>query len=113
MKDSTADQQIFRFMLDCIADVERFAAKETPDTFGDQDAAMFACIKKIEMLGEAAIKLSHYIKNHHPEIDWSGWIELRNMLVHEYFGVDDILVWQVIEKDMPVLKKQLTGLIVS
>jgi uncharacterized protein with HEPN domain len=44
-----------------------------------------------------------------PDIPWRQIIGLRHILVHEYFGIDDVLVWQVLEKDLPFLKENITS----
>ena len=64
----------------------------------------FASIKQIEIIGEAANSINPETKALFAEIQWGQIIGMRHILVHEYFGVDDNLVWQVITQDIPNLK---------
>lgn len=107
MNGSQADRQLLLFILDMIADVERYTADDTAETFSEKDETLFACIKKMEMIGEGMIKLTIRLKKAHKEIPWHLWIEARNTLVHEYFGSDDMLLWQIINNDLPKLREQV------
>lgn len=67
----------------------------------------FATIKQMEIIGEASNHLSQAIKEEFSTIAWSQIIGLRNVFVHEYFGVDTNLVWEIIKKDLPELKSKI------
>ena len=71
----------------------------------------YACIKQIEIIGKATNHLSAEIKLNYPEISWSEIIAMRHILVHEYFGVDLQLIWQVISEDLPKLRVQTQQII--
>ena len=62
-------------------------------------------IHHLQILGEAAAKTSDDFKNKHPEIPWSKIIGMRNILVHDYFGIDIDIVWSVVEKELPPLEQ--------
>jgi len=62
-----------------------------------------ATIREFEIIGEAVSNLSIEIKNQHTEIEWQDIKDFRNILIHEYFGVDLELVWGVIINDLPKL----------
>lgn len=64
-----------------------------------------ASIRRIEIIGEAANKISSDFKNKHKEIPWRDIIGMRNVLIHEYFDIDENEVWKTIKKDLPQLKK--------
>lgn len=67
----------------------------------------FASIKQIEIIGEAAKKVTKETRNYYPGIEWRQIAGLRNILVHEYFEVDSDLIWQIIKTDIPDLKLKL------
>ena len=67
--------------------------------------ARFASIKQLEIIGEAANHLSGEIIEKYPDVEWKEIIALRNILIHEYFGVDAKIVWDIISEDLPSLKK--------
>lgn len=64
----------------------------------------FASIKQIEIIGEAANCITQETKALFTDIEWNQIVGMRHILIHEYFGVDQNLVWQVIIDDIPKLK---------
>lgn len=68
----------------------------------------FASIKQIEIIGEAANQVTNETKDKFSEIEWKQITGLRNILVHEYFGVDNSLIWQIVITDIPTLKERIT-----
>lgn len=67
----------------------------------------FASIKQIEIIGEAANQITVETKDKFSEIEWKQIVGLRNILVHEYFGVDNSLIWQIVITDIPLLKERI------
>jgi uncharacterized protein with HEPN domain len=63
----------------------------------------FASVKQIEIIGEAANYISEETKNKFSDIQWQQITGLRHVLVHEYFGIDSKLIWQIIVDDIPAL----------
>ncbi|HMI64886.1 MAG TPA: DUF86 domain-containing protein [Cyclobacteriaceae bacterium] len=74
--------------------------------FLDNSEKRFATIKQIEIVGEACNRMSKGFRDKHPEIKWKEINGFRNISIHEYFGVDKQIVWQIAQDDLPVLKKQ-------
>lgn len=70
-------------------------------------------IRRIEIIGEAAKKIPDDFRKKHPDIPWRNIAGMRDIIVHEYFGIDLKLVWTVAKRDLPRLKKQLTGIQLS
>jgi len=64
-----------------------------------------AVIREFEVIGEAVSKLPQKVKNRYANINWQDIKDFRNILIHEYFGVDLEIVWKVIKKDLPELLK--------
>ena len=65
-------------------------------------------IHHIQVIGEAASKLTASFRKNHGDIPWLQIIKMRHVLVHDYFGIDLAEVWTAAERDLPVLKKQMT-----
>jgi len=65
--------------------------------------ALFASVKQLEIIGEAANNVTEPFKEIYSEIEWCKIIGLRNLLVHEYFGIDEEIIWGIIKKDIPKL----------
>jgi uncharacterized protein with HEPN domain len=66
----------------------------------------FATVKQIEIIGEACNHISIGLKQVHPEIEWKPISGFRNISIHEYFGVNFHIVWEIAQNDLPVLKEQ-------
>lgn len=62
-----------------------------------------AVIREFEIIGEAVGKLPEELKRRRPEVDWQDIKDFRNLLTHEYFGVDLEIVWKIIQDDLPGL----------
>lgn len=107
MKDKSGDKQRLQHILDAISEIENYIAGVDQAGFLNNSMMRFATIKQIEIIGEAANIISDFTKHHFTEIEWQKIIGMRHVLVHEYFGVDIFLVWQVIIKDLPVLKDRI------
>ncbi len=60
-------------------------------------------IREFEIIGEAVGKLPERVKQQRPEVPWQDVKDFRNILVHEYFGIDLEIVWQVVNLELPVL----------
>lgn len=71
----------------------------------------FACIKQLEIVGEACNHVDSVTMDEFPDVEWRKIIGLRNLLIHEYFGIDVLLVWDIIQHDLPELKRQLSRIL--
>ena len=80
------------------------------DDFSNNEMMLAAVVRELEIIGEAAGKLSKNFKSEHPEIPWADIVGMRNRLIHEYFGVDVKLVWQTSQKNVPELKEKLLAI---
>lgn len=70
-----------------------------------------AAVRSLSIIGEAAKKVPTGIKSSHPEIPWIRMAGMRDKLVHDYFGVDYEIVWDVIDNELPGLEKILAQLL--
>jgi uncharacterized protein with HEPN domain len=107
MKD---DAVYLRHILDAVAKVEHYTAGGRDAFFADpmiQDAVL----RNLEIIGEAVRNLSPAIRRHHPEVPWRSITALRNVLIHEYFGVDLEIVWRLVTRRLPTLKHHVTALL--
>ena len=72
-----------------------------------------AVLRNLQTLGQSAKNISDKIKSSHTEIVWRGIVAFRNVLVHGYLGIDLNQIWDVIERDVPDLKKKIEAIIAS
>jgi hypothetical protein len=75
--------------------------------FVDDERTIDAVIRNFEILGEAAKQVPAELRPIHPNIPWKQMIQMRDLFVHEYFGVDHEILWETIREDIPKLAGQL------
>jgi len=92
-------------ICDCIDKIEKYTS-EIPSfkKFLVDEKTGLAVIKLFENIGEAAKKIPSEVKNKYPDIPWKDMTGMRDILVHEYFGVDAEVLWKTAKEDIPILK---------
>jgi uncharacterized protein with HEPN domain len=81
--------------------------------FLSNDLLYDASAHKLTVGGEAAARMSDEIKERYPQLEWRKVIGLRNVLVHEYFGVDRSMVWEVAIVEAPVLRDRMAAILLA
>jgi len=79
----------------------------TFESFAADEVLRRAFVRSLEILGEAAKKVPDDFRAAHPEIAWRAIAGMRDRLIHDYFGVDFELVWDVVQHRVPELRRQL------
>jgi|SRR6187549_2532671 uncharacterized protein with HEPN domain len=98
---------IIEDILTCIQHIESYTTNLSFDQFSAHYMTVEACLYNIQVIGEAAVRLPENIKDDNPQIPWPLIKGMRNRLIHEYFGTDLNLVWNVIKNELPTLKTEL------
>ena len=83
--------------------IVRFSQGYSAEKFAADEVLQHAVMRLIQIIGEAARKISPAYKEAHPQIPWTQIIGMRNRLVHEYFRVETDIVWEVVDQDIPAL----------
>lgn len=94
------------YLLDILLAARRarsFVQGLTWDEFAQNDLVQSAVLVPLEIIGEAARRVSEEFQRAHPEIPWVQMIGMRNRLIHEYFQVDLARVWETVQDDLPKL----------
>lgn len=104
MKD---DKVFIEHILESINAIEEFSKDLTKEELKSNRMKQNAIVREIEIIGEAAKNISKILKNKHPEIKWQEIIGTRDMITHHYFGLDLEIIWDIINKDIKILKKQI------
>ncbi len=98
---------IIEDILTCLQHIESYTTNLSFDQFSAHYMTVEACLYNIQVIGEAAVRLPENIKDDNPQIPWPLIKGMRNRLIHEYFGTDLNLVWNVIKNELPTLKIEL------
>jgi uncharacterized protein with HEPN domain len=91
-------------ILEAIERIEKYAGERRDALYSDELVQTWV-VHHLMIIGEACRSLSADFRAAHPEEAWVLAAGLRNVIVHEYFGIDLEIVWGVIERDLPALKK--------
>jgi len=94
-------------ILDCIRKIRHFSKGLDIKKFSEDELVQDAILRNIEVIGEAAKKISADTKKTYYEIPWKEITGMRDKLIHDYLGVDNQVVWETIKKDIPELRRLL------
>ncbi len=111
MKGKPGDRQRLLHILEAINEIQAYTTNTDLKTFLANSMMRFACVKQIEIIGEAANYITTETKEEFSDLEWGQIIGMRHILVHEYFGMDFDLIWQVVINDLPVLKAKILAVI--
>ena len=97
-------------ILRCIDHIQSYTEKLSFDDFSSNFMVVEACLYNIQIIGEAVNHLADDIKEANPQVPWILIKGMRNRLIHEYFGTDLPVVWNVIKNDLPTFKSDLQSI---
>ena len=107
----TKDPRVYlAHILECVQKIELFTADGKGRFMLDrmvQDAVM----RNFEIIGEAAKRLDDSYRTAHPEIPWRALAGLRDVLIHQYEGVEPARVWAIVERELPTLREATAALL--
>ena len=98
-------------MLEAIERIQSYTIGMNYEQFVRDHKTVDAVLRNLSVLGEAAKRVPETLRNQAPEIDWERIIRSLHIVVHNYFGVDEQIVWRIIEIHLPPLRKALLGLL--
>ena len=104
------DRERLLDIQEAIERIEKYASQGR-EMFDRDELIQTWILHHLQILCEAARAISSDFKQQHPYIAWTQIAGMRNILVHQYFGIDANIAWSVVERDLPVLKQQLAGLL--
>ncbi len=106
------DPKIFLIhILESIEKIEEYIKGFNELQFSNSTGIQDSVVRRLEIIGEAVKQIPNAYRNKYSEIPWKQMAGVRDILIHEYFGVDMHLVWKIVKKDIPKLKKQIIELL--
>lgn len=93
-----------------IQKIRRYTSQLDHDGFFADELVIDAVARNLEIIGEAARQLPEEFKRVHKPIPWTQIAGLRNRIVHDYFGLDLEIIWEIIQHDLPELERQISAL---
>jgi uncharacterized protein with HEPN domain len=106
------DRERLNDMLEAIHNIERYVYDENGQIAGGESELLEVwIIHHLQIIGEAASRISNELRQKYPEVAWGGMIGMRHVLVHGYFETDSELVWKVVQRDLPTLKVQIRNIL--
>ena len=102
MKD---DNLYLGHINDAIEAIEQYLGSASYEQFTADKMMVDAVVREMEIIGEATSKLSKDFRSRHHEIPFRDIIDMRNVLIHDYAGVNTMIVWETCKNDLPPLKK--------
>ena|SRR3989344_4513486 len=101
------DKLYIKHILDAISTIDQFTKNIEFEGFVENKLLQDGVVRELEIIGEASKKLSSDFKDSHSELPWQDIARMRDKLIHEYFGVDLVVVWETVKQDLPNLKQRI------
>jgi uncharacterized protein with HEPN domain len=98
-------------ILESIQKIKLYVRGLSFDDFNLDSKTIDAVTRNFEIIGEASNKISEEIRAKYPENEWKKIIGLRNRIIHEYFGVDNGIIWFIIENELDQLEKSIVKIL--
>jgi uncharacterized protein with HEPN domain len=100
-------------ILDAIGNIKDFTRGITFDIYQADLKTKHAVERNFSIIGEAVARIDKSFRDLHPSIDWREVKDFRNIIVHDYFGIDDTIVWDIIHLNLDQLEKDIVVILAS
>ena len=107
MREPVRDKGRLEHILAAIKNVEEYTRNITQQGFVCDKLRLHATVYNVQVIGEATYKLTTEFKDSHPQTPWAMIEKMRHILVHDYYQINNDVLWSVITDDIPNLKEQI------
>lgn len=107
MREPIRDKERLEHMVEAIDNIFSFAKGKTVEDLDNEKILFYAVAKNIEIIGEAAFRLTKEFRQQHSETPWSSIVVMRHVLVHDYYQIKSKEVYKVINEDLQPLRDQI------
>ena len=94
-------------IIEAIRKIRSYTTSLSLQTFSSDGKTIDAVIRNLEIIGEAIKGVPEDVRSSNTDVEWKKIVGLRDILIHEYFGVDVEIIWDIIENKLPVLERQI------
>lgn len=97
-------------IIGSINKIENYSLDMSFQDFLQNDLVQDGVVRNLEIIGEAVKKIPVEIKRQKPEIEWKKLAGLRDILIHDYFGIDVVIIWDIVRNKVPEIKRNILEL---
>ncbi len=94
-------------ILEAIDKIRTYTAGMSADSFAADNKTLDAVLRNLEVIGEAVKRIPDEIRLQHQQVEWKKIAGLRDILIHQYFGIDAEIIWDVVHNKLPELERQI------
>lgn len=92
---------------EAVSKIRKYTAGLSLDDLSSDEKTLDAVIRNLEVIGEAAKNIPNDIRNRYPSVEWKRVGGLRDILIHQYFGIDLDIIWDIVINKLPILSTQI------
>ncbi len=111
MKPKRTYIDYLRDIIEHAEKAERFLQGVGFEEFKDNEQKVFAVVRALEIIGEAAKHIPKSIRDKYPAVHWRGATGMRDKVIHDYFGVDLEVVWRTVHEELPTLRTAIAKIL--
>ena len=94
-------------ILEAIGKIRTYTVGMSADSFAADNKTLDAVLRNLEVIGEAVKRIPDEIRLQHQQVEWKKIAGLRDILIHQYFGIDAEIIWDVVHNKLPELERQI------
>lgn len=98
-------------ILESAARIREYTSGAEYEEFIEDGKTIDAVVRNLEIIGETVKHLPEDVRSRHPEVDWKKIAGLRGILIHEYFGIDLEIIWDIVKNKVPPLERRVKSML--